>query len=1079
MENILVYILLAIGTYTSGGSEGIYSCRFNQDTGEWMMLDSVKASNPSYLAFSSNGSVVYAVNENGDATDAVEAFSFNPNTGAFAGRGGYKVEGIAPCYLDTDGKSLLSANYGGSMNVFPLSQDGSIQPLSQVFGGSAGGPDVKRQSSPHVHCAKITPDGCYVLATDFSADKILAFRKDGDRYVECGKTDVAPGTGPRHIVFSPSGKFAYVIGELSGEVTAFSYDCGNLKEIQRVASDTLNARGSGDIRISPDGRFLYASNRLKGDGIAIFAVDPDTGLLTKVGYQPTGVHPRNFMITPNGKFLLCACRDSNEIEIFEIDGITGLLKKRDNSISTSLPVFVGTVPRTEVPGNVMKEEPVDYVNTLVGSLSKMDLSTGNTYPATARPWGTHFWTPQTGKNLNGWAYVYTDDKIRGFKQTHQPSPWMNDYGEFSIMPVTSLVYDQDERASWFSHKAEIATPYSYEVYLADHDTYVELAPTQHSCAFRITYPEKDMSYVVVDGYPGGSSIRVEGNRIIGYTVKNVGGVADNFKNWFVIECDTPFEYSNVIDAAEGNAIAVVGFKTKEGQQVNLKVGSSFISEDQAAFNMTELGDGNLDRIKQEGRKVWNDILSRIIVEDDNLDNIRTFYSCLYRSVLFPRDFSEVTPEGKRVHYSPHDGEVHDGYFFTDTGFWDTFRSLFALVDLVYPDVAEKMQEGRVNDFLESGFLPEWASPGHRPCMIGNNSASVVAEAYLKGIRGYDIESLWKALIHDAHAVHEPELYSGRRGWDLYDKYGYVPCDAGITESAARTLEYAYDDWCIWQLGKALGKSKKEIAPYEKASQNYRNLYRKEFSMMSGRNADGSFPEEFNPYKWGGDFTEGNAIQYTWSVFHDPAGLAELMGGREMMARNLDSMFTMPPLFDDSYYHFTIHEIREMQIMNMGNYAHGNQPVQHAIYLYDWCGQPWKTQFHIRDVMDKLYSAAVDGYCGDEDNGQTSAWYVFSAMGFYPVCPSSCEYAVGTPLFKRININLPDGKQIVINAANNSRKNFYISDMKLNGVSTDKNYITHSDLVKGAFIDFKMSPVPDYTRGTSKASAPYSYSDKNK
>lgn len=723
--------------------------------------------------------------------------------------------------------------------------------------------------------------------------------------------------------------------------------------------------------------------------------------------------------------------------------------------------------------------PVDYVNPLVGSMSKYQLSTGNTYPAIARPWGTHFWTPQTGKMGNGWVYSYDSDKIRGFKQTHQPSPWINDYGQFSIMPVTaSSSMDEEERASWFSHKAETATPYYYSVYLADHDTFVELSPTEHACAFRITYPEKPMSYLIIDAFDKGSSIKVEGNKITGYSVRNSGGVPKNFKNWFVIESDKEFDTIAVVEGE--HAMALVGFRnTERGTQVNLRIASSFISPEQAETNLNEVEGKAFDAIKEEGKDAWNKILSRIQVEDEDIDHKRTFYSCLYRSVLFPRDFSEVDKNGKRVHYSPSDGQVHDGYYFTDTGFWDTFRALFGLVDLVYPDMASKIQEGLVNCYLESGFLPEWASPGHRGCMVGNNSASVVAEAYLKGIRGYDIEKLWEAVKKGAHNVHPKIASTGRLGWQYYDSLGYVPRDVKINESAARTLEYAYDDWCIWSLGKALGKPEQEIAPYKKAALNYKNLYRKEYSLMGGRNLDGSFPEKLNPYKWGGDFTEGNALHYTWSVFHDPQGLINLMGGKENFCKNLDTIFNMPPIFDDSYYGAVIHEIREMQIMNMGNYAHGNQPIQHVLYLYDWGGQPWKAQYHIRETMEKLYNANPDGYCGDEDNGQTSAWYVFSALGFYPVAPASCQYAIGTPLFKKATINLPSGKKIVLSAPQNSDEAFYISDIKMNGKEWNKNYFDHKDLIKGCTIDFTMQDQPCKTRGTSKDAFPYSFSnDKN-
>ena len=762
------------------------------------------------------------------------------------------------------------------------------------------------------------------------------------------------------------------------------------------------------------------------------------------------------------------------------------MKLKDTLIVLAL---LGAVSCSEGAAAEGEKSPVDYVSTLVGSMSKPEFSTGNTYPAVARPWGTHFWTPMTGTMGNGWTYSYTADKITGFKQTHQPSPWMNDYGEWVLMPETvSPAFREAERASWFSHKAETATPYYYKVYLADHDVTAEMTATERAAAFRLTYPECGNSCIAVDAFDSGSMVRVvpAENKIVGYTTKNTGGVPENFRNWFVIVSDTPFEYirtvsdwdreSESLEAESEHSGAVVGFKTVRGQKVNLRVASSFISLEQAERNLLELGDGDFDRIAAEGKERWNEVLGRIEVEENDTDHLRTFYSCLYRSLLFPRDFSEIDAEGRRVHYSPYNGEVCEGYLFTDTGFWDTFRSLFPLLNLIYPDEAEKMQEGWVNAYRESGFLPEWSSPGHRACMIGNNSASVVADGYIKGLRGYDIEKLWEAVVHGASALHEGTMTSGRRGWEYYNAIGYVPCDKGINESAARTLEYAYDDWCIWTLGKALGKPAEEIDIYRQRALNYKNLYLADQSLMCGRKADGEFNLPLNPYKWGGDFTEGNALQYTWSVFHDPAGLIALMGGEEKFCSNLDNVFEVPPIFDDSYYGYTIHEIREMQVMNMGNYAHGNQPIQHMLYLYDWGGQPWKTQKWVREVMDKLYTAAPNGYCGDEDNGQTSAWYVFSALGFYPVCPGTEEYAIGAPLFKSVRINLPSGKKIEIEAKDNSRENVYVKSLSLNGKEYSKTYFNHSDLAAGAKIRFTMSSEPDKTRSTSAEDRPYSLSE---
>lgn len=735
-----------------------------------------------------------------------------------------------------------------------------------------------------------------------------------------------------------------------------------------------------------------------------------------------------------------------------------------------------------------KENPVDYVNTLTGTLSKRELSTGNTYPAIAMPWGMNFWTPQTGKMGNGWAYTYNADKIRGFKQTHQPSPWINDYGQFVIMPVTGqALFNEDERASWFSHKAETAKPYYYKVYLADHDVVTEISPTNRAAMFRFTFPENKHSYVIVDALDNGSYIKIipEENKIIGYTTKNDGGVPENFKNYFVIVFDKPFTYTasvsdqiitnGKLESRSNHAGGIIGFGTQKGEKVHARVASSFISPEQAELNMKELGEDCFDEIVQKGRSKWNEVLGKIEVNDSNIDNLRTFYSCLYRSVLFPRSFYEIDAQGKVMHYSPYNGKVLPGYMFTDTGFWDTFRSLFPFLNLMYPSMSVKMQEGLVNTYKESGFLPEWASPGHRDCMIGNNSASVVADAYLKGLRGYDIETLWEAVVHGANAVHPQIKSTGRWGYDYYNKLGYVPYDVGIKENAARTLEYAYNDWTIYKLGQALGKPKKDIKMFAQRAMNYKNLFDNEHKLMRGKNKDGKFQSPFNPLKWGDAFTEGNSWHYTWSVFHDPQGLIDLMGGTGEFNTMMDSVFNVPPLFDESYYGAVIHEIREMQIMNMGNYAHGNQPIQHMIYLYNYSGEPWKAQYWAREVMDKLYTSAPDGYCGDEDNGQTSAWYVFSAMGFYPVCPGTDEYIVGSPLFDRLTLHLENGKQANIHAANNSKENRYIHSVVINGHTHTKNYITHDLLKDGATIVYEMSPVPNKNRGTKKEDFPYSFS----
>ena len=735
-------------------------------------------------------------------------------------------------------------------------------------------------------------------------------------------------------------------------------------------------------------------------------------------------------------------------------------------------------------------DAVDYVSTLVGTESSFELSTGNTYPAIAMPWGMNFWVPQTGKMGDGWQYTYGAAHIRGFKQTHQPSPWINDYGQFSVMPTTGdIVIDENRRASWFSHKTEVAKPYYYEVYLADYDVKAQIAPTERAAIMRFTFPETEQANIIVDAFDKGSMVSIDASHqmITGYTTRNSGGVPDNFKNWFVIKFDKPIERCCVaLDStitphqttAQGDhALAIVTFQTRRGEQVNARVASSFISMEQAMRNLQELGDNNLEGIKAQGRKRWNEVLGRIEIEDTNIDHLRTFYSCLYRSVLFPRSLYEIDANGNAVHYSPYNGEVRPGFMFTDTGFWDTFRCLFPLLNLMYPSMSAKMQEGLVNAYLESGFLPEWASPGHRGCMVGNNSASIVADAFMKGIaqvRNYDVEKLWEAVTHGANAVHPEVQSTGRLGYEYYNELGYIPYDVNIKENVARTLEYAYDDWCIYTLGKALGKSEQEIGIYGKRALNYRNVFDKETNLMRGRLKNGEFQKPFSPLKWGDAFTEGNSWHYTWSVFHDPQGLIDLMGGKPTLCQMLDSVFNVPPAFDDSYYGYTIHEIREMQIMNMGNYAHGNQPIQHMIYLYNYAGQPWKAQYWTHQVMDRLYNASPDGYCGDEDNGQTSAWYVFSALGFYPVCPGSNQYVLGAPYFSQAVLHLENGKTVRLTSQGDG---CYIQSMSVDRKEYGKNYLEHSLLADGAEIKFVMGDKPNTERGTGNNDVPYSFSNK--
>ncbi|NEW83439.1 MAG: glycoside hydrolase family 92 protein [Mariniphaga sp.] len=733
---------------------------------------------------------------------------------------------------------------------------------------------------------------------------------------------------------------------------------------------------------------------------------------------------------------------------------------------------------------------VEYVNPLVGTDSDYALSNGNTYPAIALPWGMNFWTPQTNKNGNGWGYMYDDVKIRGFKQTHQPSPWIGDYAAFSLFPETGkLIVEENKRASWFSHKAETAKPHYYRAYLSNYDVVTEITPTERSAQFRFTFPESDASHILIDAFNKGSMVKISApeRKITGYCRNNSGGVPENFHNYFVIVFDKDFtEVSTWKDSvltagstsAEGkHVMAAISFKTKKGEIVNARVASSFISPEQAELNLSrEIGQSTFDQTKSKAEAAWNKELDRVKVEGGTVDQNRTFYTALYRTMLFPRKFYEIDTNNKIVHYSPYNGKVLPGYMFTDNGFWDTFRAVFPYFTLMHPTLSSQIMEGLENTYNESGWLPEWASPGHRDCMVGSNSAVNIADAYLKGIRGFDISKLYEAI--QKNTENEGPMSSvGRLGVKYYNKLGYIPYNVKVNENVARTLEYSFADWCISKLAKDLGRPQEEIKLFEKRAMNYKNVFDPSVNFMRGKNEDGTFQSPFRPDKWGDAFTEGSSWHWTWCVFHDPQGLANLMGGREKMAQRLDEMFVAAPTFDCSYYGGQIHEITEMLISNMGQYAHGNQPVQHAIYLYDYIGQPWKGQYWVRQVMDRLYNPNPDGLCGDEDNGQTSAWYVFSAMGFYPVAPGTGEYAFGSPLFKKMTLTFENGKKLEINAPQNGTENVYVDKTTLNGKSYDKNYITHSDLLKGGKLQFDMTKTPNKTRGTLPASFPYSFSNQ--
>lgn len=731
-----------------------------------------------------------------------------------------------------------------------------------------------------------------------------------------------------------------------------------------------------------------------------------------------------------------------------------------------------------------EKDLVQYVNTLQGTNSTYELSWGNTYPTTAVPYPMNSWSPQTGKNGDGWKYQYSATTIRGFQPTHQCSPWVGDYGVFSLMPVSELVVDESKRATPFSHDKEIAKPHYYKVTLENGIT-TEFSPTTRSAHFRFSFPAKGDAFLVLDGYTKTSQVQIDvaNHRITGY-VHNGAFSPKTHKNYFIIQFDKPFvsygtweNRKNTIQknnlSREGEGIgAYVQFA--KGSKVQAKVSTSYISPEQAEVTMTrELGKhSSVEVTKQAAADVWNQLLNRVLVDGGSEEDMKTFYSCMFRANLFSHKFYEEKEDGSPYYYSPYDEKIHDGYMFTDNGFWDTFRSQFPLTNILHPTMQGQYMQALLDAQEQCGWLPSWSFPSETGGMVGNHSISLLTDAWVKGIRTFDPEKALKAYAHEAMNKGPWGGANGRVRWKDYYQLGYIPYPESMG-STAQTLEYCYDDFCAYQLAKMTGNKFYEEV-FARQIYNYKNVYDPSVGFMRGRKLDGSWAD-FDAFEWGGPYCEGNAWHYNWSVFHDVQGLIDLTGGDERFVAKIDSVFALPGIVKYGTYGTKIHEMLEMELAKMGQYAQGNQPIQHMIYLYSYAGQPWKTQYWIRQVMDRLYNSSENGYPGDEDQGGMSSWYVLSALGIYSVCPGTDEYVLDSPKFRKTTITMEDGKKFVIEAKGNSKDNVYIQNATLNGKRHTRNYIHYSDIVNGGVLELQMGNQPEKTRGTAKEDRPFSLS----
>ena len=741
--------------------------------------------------------------------------------------------------------------------------------------------------------------------------------------------------------------------------------------------------------------------------------------------------------------------------------------------------------------------PTGYVNPFIGTDDH-----GHTFPGAALPGGLVQLGPDTG--IKGWdwcsGYHYSDSTIMGFSHLHRSGMGAGDWGDILLMPTTGKLKVEpgtkenpgEGYRSKFSHQEEKASPGYYSVILKDYRIKAELTVSERAGFHRYTFPKSDASHILIDMEHGigdkctDTQVKIVNNtEIEGHRASN--GFVKKQNVYFCAKFSKPFNSSGTWaksnikpgskEESGTNIGAYIDYVTSENEVVEVKVGISYTSIAQARLNLdTEIPKWEFDRVKDDARIKWDKALEKIEVAMDkgtdetyNKQKLVTFYTALYHSLLFPATFGDV--DGK---YMGLDNEVHTAKDFTyrsDCSLWDTFRAEMPLLTLVHPERTNDVINTMIAQYEQGGWLPTPQQFGNSYTndMIGDHPVVVILDALKKGIKNFDAEKAYEAVKKNAMETPPSDHRSrGRIGLADYLKYGYVPYDK-VRESVSRTLEYAYNDWCVAQLAKALGKT----ADYEmfiKRAANYKNIIDISTGFARPKNSNGEWLSPFDPKFIGQGnnrhYTEANAWQYTWFVPHDVQGLMILEGGRENFVKKLDSLFTT-----SSDIHSTVSDVTGL----IGQYAHGNEPSHHTLYLYNYAGAPWKTQALARNVMDSLYHEGPAGLCGNEDMGQMSAWYVLSAMGFYPVAPGQNVYSIGSPEFSKVTIHLDknynNGKQFVIETKNNSKANKYIQSATLNGKPLNKPWFDHADIKSGGTLIFIMGPQPNKSWGSGKEAAP--------
>ena len=642
-----------------------------------------------------------------------------------------------------------------------------------------------------------------------------------------------------------------------------------------------------------------------------------------------------------------------------------------------------------------------FVNTKQGSKSTHRYSNGNTLPLVQLPFGMASFAPQTESDKR-WYYHPDSRSLEGIRLTHQPSPWIADYGAFVLMPQNKkLGASGDSRWSGYRPEDAVLTPYYLKTRFLRSKSDFELTPTERGACVKITFDEDGDNYLSVLPVTGWYSFRLDGNTLYASTNMHMSGEAVKFRSYLVIRFP-----ENSVDPEGTLTSCGKGFKKAKkahgigrgihiklnGKATEFKLAISYISFEQALKNLdSELSGKSFSEIENAAEEKWEECLSRIRIESDDEKLIKTFYSCMYRAFLYPHKCYEYA-DGKPVHYCPHDGSVHGGVRYTDNGFWDTYRTVYPLFSLIAKDELREMLKAFINEYRESGWLPRWLSIGECGCMPSTLIDAVICDGAVKGfIDKADLETALEGMIHHSEKNSGKRNF-GRNGAESYCKLGYVPYDEE-KESVNLTLDAAYGDWCIAEIARILGKTDTE-SKYRKRALNYRNLFDKETGFMRAKNKKGEFRPDFTPFGWGRDYTEGSAWQTSFAVPHDIEGLAELYGGREKLIEKIDELFAAPPEYEVIGYGSEIHEMTEMAAVDFGQCAISNQPSFHIPYIYSALGDVEKTAYWVRKLCDNAFSYENDGFPGDEDNGTTAAWFIFSVLGLYPFCPGKPEFVKG-------------------------------------------------------------------------------------